>query len=76
MIMFLFMTLDFCLMAGTYWLIARGNRGSAEKTQVVSPSLHKSRVLITDDAQGNWSVAFCDEHVRLVLFRGRAVLEH
>ena len=40
MIMFLSMTLGFCLMAGTYWLIARGNMDLAEKTQVVSPSLH------------------------------------
>jgi hypothetical protein len=30
------MTLGFCLMAGTYWLIARGNMDLAEKTQVVS----------------------------------------
>lgn len=36
MIMFLSMTLGFCLMAGTYWLIARGNMDLAEKTQVVT----------------------------------------
>lgn len=74
--MFLSMTLGFCLMAGTYWLIARGNMDIAEKTQVVSPSFHQPRVSITDDVQGNWRCPFCDEHVRLVLFRGRAVLEH
>lgn len=48
----------------------------AEKTKIVSASLHLPRLLNLTNVQGCWGSVLRDEHVRLILFRGRTVLEH